>query len=265
MMTVPLSDLAHILAMASEYDRLKNTVAGLNIPVMGIASTDMWDTDPVVSANVPPERRPRSIMPEAGSAIVIGVPIQETVIMTAPSIYYRELYKITNTILDDSGQRIVMALEMMGHKAAFIPRDGYHGMKGLLKDPTSFFSHKHSAYLAGLGTFGVNNTILTERYGPRIRFTTILTDADLPSGRPMEKQLCIKCMKCRDICPVKAIGNDIYPASKIDKAACTRNSEQLNSRGISPCGRCIAVCPVGKDHMVPPTPAAIENIRRYTL
>ena len=249
----------------TDLDRLKDIVAGLNIPVMGIASVGLWDTDPMVSSTVPVERRPKSIMPESMSAIVIGVPIQESIIRTAPSIYYRELYKVTNAILDDSAQRIVMALEMMGHKAAFIPRDGYHGMKGLLKEPTSFFSHKHAAYLAGLGTFGVNNTILTERYGPRIRFTTILTDAELPSGKPMDRQLCIRCMRCRDQCPVKAIGDDIYPISRVDKVACTNNSDRLNRMGISPCGRCIAVCPVGTDHMEPPTNAAIENIRRYTL
>lgn len=247
-----------------DMDRLRDTVRNLNIPVLGVASVDMWDTDPLVSSNVPVERRPKSIMPECRSAIVIGVPIQSAVIDTAPSIYYRELYKVTNAILDDSAQRIVMALEMMGHRAVFIPRDGYHGMAGLLREPTSFFSHKHSAYLAGLGTFGVNNLILTERYGPRIRFTTILTDAVLPYGKPMESQICIRCMKCRDVCPAGAIGDDIYPVSRIDKVKCTGNSEMLNRKGISPCGRCAAVCPVG-EHMEPPTDKAIDNIRRYTL
>ena len=237
----------------------------LLIPVIGFADTSSWDSDPIICASVPEECRPLSIMPEARSAIVIGIPVQYGAVITAPSLLYHELYKTSNTLLDSFALRFVLLLDRMGYKAIAIPRDGYQGIKSLIRDPSSFFSHKHAAYLAGLGTFGVNNTILTERYGPRIRFTTVLTDAVLPYGSPMDRQLCIECMRCTRECPKGAIGDRIYPDSKIDKVACTANSEELLRKGISPCGRCIAVCPVGMDIMIPPTDKALNNIKKYTV
>jgi epoxyqueuosine reductase len=244
-------------------ERILDLTREMGIPVVGFADVSLWDSNPLVSSTVLSERRPSAIMPGCRTAIVIGIPVQYAVVATAPSVYYSELYKLVNGMLDRSAQRLVMELEMEGHSAVFIPRDGYQGIQGLMKDPTAFFSHKHAAYLAGLGTFGVNNTILTERYGPRIRFTTVLTDTEFPSGRPMEKQLCIKCMRCKRECPQSAIGNEIYPASRIDKQRCVARSFELSQKGISPCGRCIVVCPVGNDRGEPPTPEAMATIRSY--
>jgi len=250
--------------MASSVD-MAELADRLDIPMMGFADVRMWDVDPVVSANVPAEGRPLSIMPEARTAIVIGMPVQQTVVQTAPSIYYRELYNTVNSLLDSTAQRIVNRLTMSGYKAVYITRDGYHGIRGLKKEPSAFFSNKHAAYLAGLGTFGINDVIITERFGPRVRFTTILTDMGAECGKPMEKQLCTRCMRCSKACPVSAIGTEIYPADKMDKVLCTDHHEELGSHGTSPCGRCIAVCPVGQDIVVPPVPEAVENIRRYRL
>ena len=89
--------------------------------------------------------------------------------------------------------------------------------------------------------------LLTPEYGPRVRFASIFTSAHLPPGRVMEEQLCIRCMRCRDACPVHALGSDDYPRALTDKGACAARSEELARRFISPCGFCIRVCPVGRD------------------
>jgi ferredoxin len=70
------------------------------------------------------------------------------------------------------------------------------------------FSHRHAAVAAGLGEFGWSGLTLTPKYGARIRFNSIITNAPLvPSQmyqgpalcRPKRcKHLCIK------ICPAKA-------------------------------------------------------------
>ncbi len=66
-----------------------------------------------------------------------------------------------------------------GYPSIYLPRDGYGDIEVLLKKPMAFFSHKHAAYLAGMGSFGENNVILTEEYGPRVRFTSIFTTAEI--------------------------------------------------------------------------------------
>ena len=92
--------------------------------------------------------------------------------------------------------------------------------------------------------------VLTEKWGPRVRFGTVLTSAHIPSDPIMEKSVCIKCNSCVHACPVNALSEDDYPDSLTDKKACTERSALLNSESRSPCGICIRVCPVGSDRVL---------------
>ena len=218
----------------------------LDIPMVGFASAAEWDYAPF-EPWVPKEFRPRSIYPETKGVIVIGLPITLPILETSPSIHYHLLYQNVNQMLDEHAYRISSWLSEKGHASMYIPRDGY-GTISLLKDkPIAFFSHRHAAYLAGLGTFGVNNMILTKKYGPRVRFASIFTTVELPSDSPMREDLCTRCMRCADICPVKALPEDGYPKGLTDKKACAMRAESLYQRFLSPCGFCIKVCPVGED------------------
>ncbi len=69
-------------------------------------------------------------------------------------------------------------LNQKGYPSIYLPRDGYGDIKVLLKKPLAFFSRHHAAYLAGMGSFGQNNMILTPEYGLRVRFTSIFTSAE---------------------------------------------------------------------------------------
>ena len=246
-------------------ERIWSLARSLGIIDIGAADAKEWDTDPLISGMIPNEQRPSALMQGARSVIVIGIPIQRAILATAPSSYYFEHYKTVNLMLDQAAQRIAMELNIMGHAATFVSRDGYQGIEGLRKDASSFFSHRHSAYLAGMGTFGVSGMLLTESNGPRMRFTSVITTAEMPHGKPMSSELCIKCKRCTKECPEDAVASGMYPAEVTDKRKCVEYSAILRDRGCSPCGRCIFVCPAGKDRDDPlPTDGAIANIRRYT-
>jgi epoxyqueuosine reductase len=218
----------------------------MEIPLVGIANVEQWQSPPFLPW-MPKEFYPQSIYPEARSVIVIGLPIPLPVLETSPSIYYRELYNTVNTLLDQYSYRLANYLTDRGYPSIFVPRDGYGSIKVLLESPIAFFSHRHAAFLAGLGTFGVNNMILTPEYGPRVRFGSILSSADLPADALIEDQLCIRCMRCVDMCPSNALNKKMYPEGLTDKKACATYSAALNERYVSPCGICIKVCPVGED------------------
>ena len=217
-----------------------------DIPLFGVAPADRWDEEPF-HPWVPNEFRPRAIYPECESVLVIGYPISLPVIETTPSIHYHEMYRTVNDLLDESAYRLSLFLNEQGHAAFYIPRDGYGSISVLKERPMAFFSHRHAAFMAGLGTFGRNNALLTERFGPRVRFTSIFTNAKIPPDEVMEGQLCIRCDRCVEKCPVNALPGGDYPAGLTDKAACTNYHEKLFARHISPCGVCIKVCPVGQD------------------
>lgn len=243
-------------------DVLKQICHENSIHHLAYASVSSWYDDPLVSSRIPKGKRPDDILPGAKSVIVIGVPIQYTILKTAPSIYYRSLYNVVNDLLDNVSERMTLELMNMGYESLYIPRDGYRGVEGLRNNPESFFSHRHAAYLAGMGTFGWNNMLLTPDYGPRMRFTSVITTIELPYGKPMDDDLCLKCGRCTRVCPASAVPREDYPRGTTDKMSCVGISTELARKGISPCGRCITECPVGKDNKTEPKREATEAIRR---
>ena len=216
------------------------------IPLVGVADAHRWEKPPF-EPWMPEAFYPRSIFPEAESAIVIGLPVSLPALETSPSIHYRELYVTVNTLLDQHTYQLAEYLTAQGYPSVFIPRDGYGSIEVLLKNPVAFFSHRHAAYLAGLGNFGVNNMILTPEFGPRVRFGTVLSAARLPPDPVLEEDLCTRCMRCVEMCPSSALEREGYPASLTNKHACASWSAELHRHFVSPCGICIKVCPVGKD------------------
>lgn len=231
-------------------DELKQALlercAAMEIPLVGVADVGRWE-EPPFRPWVPEAFRPRSIYPEAKSVVVIGLPVHLPVIETTPSIWYRELYRTLNTLLDQYTYRIAEYLNECGYPSVSVPRDGYTGIDVLLEKPVAFFSHRHAAFLAGLGNFGVNNMLLTPEYGPRVRFGSVLTAAPLPPDPLLEEDLCTRCMACVRMCPASALDERGYPEGLTDKKACAENSARLEKRRLAPCGICVRVCPIGRD------------------
>ncbi len=228
----------------------------MGIPLAGFAPVERWARPPSHLPNkfsewIPKEFWPQSIYPDTNTVIVIGLPVQLPIIETAPSIHYHELYKTVNILLDTMAYKISNFITAKGYPSIYIPRDGYGDIDVLLKKPLAFFSHKHAAYLAGLGTFGENNVLLTKKYGPRVRFTSIFTSLEIEGDPISNEDLCIHCKRCIDHCPVNAIetieGQVIKP---MDKIKCATRSKKLRKEFRSPCGICIKVCPVGNDREI---------------
>ena len=65
-----------------------------------------------------------------------------------------------------------------------------------------------TAIKCGLGEKGFHNTLLTDEFGPMIRYCFILTDAEIEATEVVKPHICDKCGKCKDACPGKAIDAD---------------------------------------------------------
>ncbi len=224
----------------------------LGIQLVGFAPVKRWQAPPEELPNVlfpwiPEDFWPQSIYPEARTVIVIGLPVSLPIVETAPSIYYHELYKTVNSMLDSKACEIANFLNDKGYGSIYLPRDAYGDVKILIEKPFAFFSHKHAAYLAGMGSFGHNNVLLTPQYGPRVRFTSIFTTAKIPPDPIRVKDLCIRCLRCAKSCPAGAIPLKGEFPPPVDKKLCAVRSANLRDEYRSPCGICIKVCPVGKD------------------
>ena len=62
-----------------------------------------------------------------------------------------------------------------------------------------------TAVKCGLGEKGLHNVLLTDEFGPMVRYCFILTDAELEETEEYKPHLCDKCGKCIEGCPGRAI------------------------------------------------------------
>ena len=99
-----------------------------------------------------------------------------------------------NNLLDEKAYEIANYLTRKGYPSIHLPRDGYGDIDVLIKRPLAFFSHKHAAFLAGLGSFGLNNVLLTPEFGPRVRFTSMFTTAKTKGDPIPGEDLCTRCL-----------------------------------------------------------------------
>lgn len=173
----------------------------------------------------------KEILPEARSVVVFGVRMIDSTIAPArknirlpqfsTKCLYDELDRISFGLaryLDDLDYRVLPY-------SPYLPVEMEKETKGLIGD----ISHRHAAYEAGLGTFGKNRLLLTERFGPRVRFLSIVTDASLKPGRHLEKDYCNNCEACVKACPVGAISSE----GNVDVMKCARENMKLGLPGVT--------------------------------
>ncbi|WP_378953563.1 epoxyqueuosine reductase [Pelosinus sp. sgz500959] len=236
-----MSNLEEIKQQIVEYAK------GMGASLVGFAPLERWKE----SNEVHPSYHPDGIWSEAKTVIVLGVPILLPILETTPSINYVEQYDTSNVMLDQIAYRLAIYLNDLGHASIFLPRDGYGNIEILIDKPVAAFSHVYAGKYAGLGTIGYNNTLLNEKYGPRVRYVSVFTDLSLPGDSLVEKELCNGCRVCQKLCPSRAFTTrDNEVVAKMDKVACARYHADLKHENRYPCGICIKVCHVGKDRQL---------------
>ncbi len=160
------------------------------------------------------------------------------------SQYWHHVYDVVTPSLDFLAYDVSRQLNSLGFQAFPVPGSMPYPLEKL----EGMLSHKLAAHLAGLGWVGKSCLLITPQFGPRVRFVSILTDAPLVTGAPLDNP-CGKCRICVDACPVGAFtGRDFDPAEGVEARFDTRKCSEY--RREHPCGICVAVCPRGKSGRV---------------
>ena len=115
-----------------------------------------------------------------------------------------------------AAHKVARQLEDMGYAAvavpAFIPIDmkaPKNGMRGEI-------NWRDAAVKAGLGSWGENGLLVTQKFGSAVRICGVVTDAPLQVDQPLTDDVCDHCLDCVKCCPTQALGG----AGKIDKKKC---------------------------------------------
>ncbi len=155
------------------------------------------------------------------------------------SIYWHHIYGVVTPALDVLAFDVSRWLTRRHFRTMTVPGSTPYDTKLL----EGVVSHKLPAHLAGLGWIGKNCLLLTSAFGPRVRLVTVLTDAPLEAGSPMDR-LCGSCRICVDACPADALsGTEFSPED--DREVLFDAFECSEFRREHACGRCVSSCPVG--------------------
>ncbi len=189
--------------------------------------------------------------------ISIGIALNPQVmseIKEGPTAAYYKEYKRLNEKLDNLGQLTAKWLIEKGYKAIARPATFAEDKASL----TAKLPHKTVATRAGLGWIGKCALLITKRFGSAIRLTTVLTDAPLVVGKPINESLCGHCIHCVDACPAKAhTGVNWQPGlpreALYDAFKCRETARDLSFKSfgepVSLCGLCIVACPWTKKYL----------------
>lgn len=178
------------------------------------------------------KRTPSFYIEAAKSIIVIGHQMNDPILdVWMDSIDGKRHYYFINEILASIALEVISAISETGKRAVLSPYSGVFT--------------KDAAVLAGIGTIGRNNLLITEQFGPRVRLRAIVTDAELPRNTQKQESFCDTCPRlCWSACPV-----DAFSTGRFSKDACLgysgEHNRKLSDGSNLGCRECELVCPIG--------------------
>lgn len=116
---------------------------------------------------------------------------------------------------------------------------------------------RYLAYISGIGYFGINNNIITDKYGSYVFIGYIMTNYEFTPDSPLDKT-CIKCGKCVKYCPGNALLGNYEMNPKRCLSYITQKKGELETeeeailkkhKKVFGCDICQEVCPHNKNIM----------------
>lgn len=266
----------NIFKKALTAQEIKNKARELGADLVGIADGKLVDTSHITDH-------------DGGRVIVLATRVQagssRIPRWNDRNKYYND--ELSLTFLEEISLELVYWLEDAGYPAIIVPPthvDPWRYDGDPKKHQGTLISLPHAAVEAGLGTLGLNQQLLTKKFGPRVLLTAVLCSLDVECDQPMTEALCLgpECGRCLKACPGDVIRHwdrdweacdryrsphgfaqlSEYLGRVIDEPDAKRKKEMLRSedsfdlwqsilRGagvITGCRRCADVCPVGADY-----------------
>lgn len=186
------------------------------IDLIGFASKARFES-------VDAQHNPFSIFPEGKTVIMLGKRICRGSLRGVEEGTNFGDYKLfgQNWLEDEflalACYNLVRVLEDEGWEACPIfPNPSEIGPNGVSvaegrPEPNVYPDFTYAAVACGLGEIGLNGLFLTPKFGSRQRFHMIITDAEIEETPLYDGNICDKCGKCAEVCPLGAIDkNDTY-------------------------------------------------------
>lgn len=152
-------------------------------------------------------------------------------------------YIETNQLISELNSYIKDELKKLNYQSSIIPATHNFDEEELKSD----WSHRHAAYAAGLGSFGINNMLISEK-GCAGRYGSIVTDLKIEASERKEEEKCLNkagydCRRCVERCVNNSLQIDSFDRFKCYELL-LENVELHSEIGLTDvCGKCCVDLP----------------------
>lgn len=234
-----------VIEYVAKYPEENGTPDIWRTPLVGYADAKEGYIRTLKEVVIDTHAMPEDFLEGANVVIAYFIPFKKELAATnigvednAASAEWAEAYKVTNTMMGKLSTYLAEELNKMGYRAT-VPVNA-----GLLSDSLkSNWSQRHVARAAGLGTFGINNMLITKE-GCCGRYNTVVADIPVEPDKPLEHENCLYkskglCKKCVTNCFYGALTEEGFDRFKCFEA-CEKNREVF---GVDVCGKCATNIP----------------------
>ena len=240
--------ISAIQSFVAQYQQLKNCETVWGEPIVGFADANDSLFSQLKKIVITSHAVPADLLTEARTVIAFFIPFAQ--IITASNSKHRisspewaTSYIETNKLIAALNDHLEQMLQKDGYQSATIS-----ATHNWIEDKLiSNWSHRHVAYIAGLGRFGLNNMLITDK-GCSGRVGSIITSALIEPDVRDAGEACLfkydgSCKKC-----VRKCVNEALVESSFDRFKCydmlLKNVEAHRQRGYADvCGKCLAAVP----------------------
>lgn len=191
--------------------KVKEFAYSIGADLVGIANIERFSNAPIMMS-------PQGILPSAKSVIVCAVHHPDACIELGGEPEPQDIgpyavQYVMNDKLDVMSFKIARYLDDLGYKVAPIASSNiwrYRAYKELDAVFAPDMSHIYAAVAAGITELGWHGLSMSPEYGPRNRFVSIITDAELePTPLYNGPKLCDMCGECIKHCPTDAYRKEV--------------------------------------------------------
>lgn len=213
-------------------------------PIIAFADAEDPEFDKIRDMTHQRHMKPKDWMPQGKTVVSYFIPFTRALADLNRKHGYvaREwavAYIETNNLIKEINKTVCGRLKELGVDSVWqLPLVNYDSEKLM-----SYWSQRHVAFIAGIGTFGMNNMLITGK-GCSGRYGSFIIDHKLEAGIKNREEKCLykkdgSCGACMKLCPVQALSTQGF-----DRYKCSDRTHEVNAfykdlDSCDCCGKCL--------------------------